>query len=128
VKSKQYSGVIPKARVFSSGPRDLPQVHRRSNHVAILPEWIDRYGLIVLMREVTISGFKANCSALLNQVQKTKQPLRVTRFGTPIAEIVPVAPQPSLTDWFGSMKGSVVILGDIISPANEEQDWEVLRD
>jgi prevent-host-death family protein len=80
------------------------------------------------MREVTISGFKANCSALLNQVQKTKQPLRVTRFGTPIAEIVPVAPQPSLTDWFGSMKGSVVILGDIISPANEEQDWEVLRD
>ena len=80
------------------------------------------------MREVTISEFKAKCFALLNQVQKTKQPLRVTRFGKPIAEIVPVAPQPKPTDWFGSMKGSIEILGDIISPASDEQDWEVLRD
>jgi prevent-host-death family protein len=128
MQSKQYSGVIPKARVFSSGPRDLPQVHRRSNHVAILPEWIDRYGLIVLMREVTISGFKANCSALLNQVQKTKQPLRVTRFGRPIAEIMPTAPEPSRADWFGSMTGTFEILGDIVSPANDEDDWQALHD
>jgi prevent-host-death family protein len=88
----------------------------------------DDHGLIDQMREVTISEFKANCFSLLNQVQKTKQPLRVTRFGRPIAEIVPIAPQPSRADWFGSMKDSIEILGDIISPANDEQDWEVLRD
>ena len=38
------------------------------------------------MKEVTISDFKANCFSLLNQVQKTKRPLRVTRFGKPILE------------------------------------------
>jgi prevent-host-death family protein len=80
------------------------------------------------MREVTISEFKAKCFSLLDQVQKTKQPLRVTRFGKPIAEIVPPAPQPSQADWIGSMKGTIEILGDIISPASDEQDWEVLRD
>jgi prevent-host-death family protein len=80
------------------------------------------------MREVTISGFKAKCFSLLNQVQKTKQPLRVTRFGKPIADIVPTVPQPSRGDWIGSMKGTMEILGDIVSPANDEDEWEVLRD
>jgi prevent-host-death family protein len=80
------------------------------------------------MREVPISEFKAKCFSLLNQVQKTKKPLRVTRFGKPIAEIVATAPQPSRADWFGSMKGTIEILGDIVSPASDEDEWEVLRD
>jgi prevent-host-death family protein len=88
----------------------------------------DDHGLIDLMREVTISKFKAKCFSLLSQVQKTQQPLRVTRFGKPIAEIVPAAPQPNRAEWIGSMKGTFEILGDIVSPANDEQDWQVLRD
>jgi prevent-host-death family protein len=80
------------------------------------------------MREVTISEFRTKCFSLLNQAQKTKKPLRVTRFGKPIAEILPTAPQPSRTDWFGSMKDTIEILGDIVSPASDEDEWEVLRD
>jgi prevent-host-death family protein len=79
------------------------------------------------MKEVTISEFKAKCFSLLDQVKKTNQPLRVTRFGKPIAEVVPASPQAGSGDWFGSMKGTFEILGDIVSPANDEQDWEVLR-
>ena len=30
--------------------------------------------------------------------------------------------------WFGSMKDTFEILGDIVSPANDEDEWEVLRD
>jgi len=30
--------------------------------------------------------------------------------------------------WIGSMKDSMEIVGDIISPANEEEEWEALRD
>ena len=80
------------------------------------------------MKEVSISEFRTKCFSLLNQVQKTKKPLRVTRLGKPIAEIVPTAPQPSRADWFGSMKGTFEILGDIVSPASDEDEWEVLRD
>lgn len=32
------------------------------------------------------------------------------------------------TGWIGSMKDSMEIVGDIISPANEEDEWEVLHD
>lgn len=37
-------------------------------------------------------------------------------------------PQPNPADWMGSMKGQIEIIGDIISPANDEDEWEVLRD
>jgi prevent-host-death family protein len=80
------------------------------------------------MQEVAISEFKAKCLSLMEQVQKTKKPLRVTRFGKPVADIVPAAPVAGPHDWFGSMKGEIEILGDIISPANDPEDWEVLRD
>jgi prevent-host-death family protein len=79
------------------------------------------------MKEIAISEFKAKCLALLDQVQKTKKPIRVTRRGRPVAEVVPATPaRPA--DWMGSMKGRMEILGDIVSPANDESDWEVLRD
>ncbi len=79
------------------------------------------------MKEIAISEFKAKCLALLEQVQKTKKPIRVTRFGKPVAEVVPPSATPS-ADWMGSMKDTIEIVGDIVSPANEESDWEALRD
>ncbi len=79
------------------------------------------------MKEVAISEFKAKCLALLEQVQKTKKPIRVIRFGKPVAEVVPPSPMPS-ADWIGSMKDTIEILGDIVSPANAESEWEALRD
>jgi len=80
------------------------------------------------MKQVAISEFKAKCLSLIDQVQKTKKPLCVTRFGKPIAQISPAPAKTAEAAWFGSMKDSIEILGDIISPANEESDWEVLRD
>lgn len=76
------------------------------------------------MEEIAISEFKTECCRWLDQVRKTKKPIRVTRFGKPIAEVVPIAP-PAAGDWMGSMKHTIEILGDFVSPAN---DWEVLRD
>ncbi len=80
------------------------------------------------MKEVAISEFKAKCLALLDQVKKTKKPIRVTRFGEPVADVIPPSAQASHGEWIGSMKDSMKILGDIVSPANDEKDWEVLRD
>ena len=80
------------------------------------------------MKEVAISEFKAKCLALLEQVCKTKQPIRITRHGRPIAEVIPPTAAADGSAWIGSMQGQMEILGDIISPASEEDDWEVLRD
>jgi prevent-host-death family protein len=80
------------------------------------------------MKEVAISEFKAKCLSLLDQVQKTKKPILVTRFGKPIAEVIPASPLAGPRDWIGSMKDTMKILGDIVSPASDEDEWEVLRD
>jgi prevent-host-death family protein len=80
------------------------------------------------MQEVAISQFKAKCLSLLEQVCKTKKPIRVTRFGKPIADVMPPSSVQRRAAWIGSMKDSIEILGDIVSPADEESDWEVLRD
>lgn len=79
------------------------------------------------MTSVPISKFKARCLALLETVHKTGVPLRVTRFGKPIADIVP-ASVPTSPDWLGSMRGSGEILGDIIGPVAPASEWEVLRE
>ena len=78
------------------------------------------------MREIANSEFKAKCLAILDEVEKTKQPIRITRRGRPVADVGPPAPAES-RDWIGSMK-EMKILGDIVSPAADEDEWEALRD
>ena len=80
------------------------------------------------MEEIAISEFKAKCLALLERIRKTRTPIRITRHGKPVAEVVPPSSVQERSAWIGSMKDSVEILGDIISPANEESEWEVVRD
>jgi hypothetical protein len=79
------------------------------------------------MQEIAISKFKATCLAVLENVRRTRQPVRVTRFGDPIAEVVPSSKNHKKKRWLGSMAGTGHIVGDIVSPAGEEKDWEVLN-
>ena len=67
------------------------------------------------MREIAISKFKATCLAVLEDVQKTRRPIRVTKFGKPVAEVVPLKPEPRKS-WLGCMAGTADILGDIVGP------------
>ena len=79
------------------------------------------------MEEIAISKFKATCLSVMERVRKTKKPVRVTRFGEPVADVVPPAPPSLPKRWIGAMAGSGRIVGDIVSPASDEQDWDVLR-
>jgi prevent-host-death family protein len=79
------------------------------------------------MEEIAISKFKATCLGVLERVNKTRQPVLVTKFGRPIAEIVPVTPANLEGSWVGGMVGTGRIVGDIVSPAADEEDWDALR-
>jgi prevent-host-death family protein len=79
------------------------------------------------MEEIAISKFKATCLAVVERVRRTKKPVLITRFGEPVAELVPPPPAPKTEDWLGSLAGTGRIVGDIVKPASEESDWEVLR-
>ena len=41
------------------------------------------------MQEIAISEFKAKCLAVIERVRSTKKPIRITRVGKPVAEVVP---------------------------------------
>ena len=79
------------------------------------------------IQEVAISEFKAKCLALLEEVDKTKIPLLVTRRGRPIAEVIPTSPNMEERDWLGSMSDSIEITGDVVSPVIEIQEIEALK-
>jgi prevent-host-death family protein len=79
------------------------------------------------MEEIAISKFKATCLAVLERVRKTGKPVLVTRFGEPVAELVPPHSSRKPRHWVGSLAATGQIIGDIVSPASEEEDWEALR-
>ncbi len=79
------------------------------------------------MEKIAVSKFKATCLAVVERVRRTKKPILITRFGVPVAEIVPAPPQKSKDDWLGALRGTGRIVGDIISPASDESDWEALQ-
>jgi len=66
------------------------------------------------METMAISKFKATCLAVLARVRRTGRPLRITRFGKPVADIVPPAPEPAPNEWLGALTGTAEIRGDIV--------------
>ncbi len=74
-----------------------------------------------------ISEFKATCLAVLARVSRTGKPVLVTRFGRPVAQIVP-PPRTSGHAWLGTLRDQGTILGDLIEPATAASEWEVLGD
>jgi len=79
------------------------------------------------MREVAISEFKAKCLSLLQEVSKTKTPLRVTRRGKAIADVIPASLEAEERSWIGSMSDSIEIVGDIVSPVVDMETIEALK-
>lgn len=79
------------------------------------------------MDTMPISKFKATCLSALERVRRTGRPLRVTRFGKPVADIVRAAPEKASRDWLGSMRGTLEIRGDIVAPSGSLVEWEALE-
>lgn len=78
------------------------------------------------MDSMPISKFKATCLAALERVRRTGRPLRVTRFGKPVADVVPPAPTASTTPRLGAMRGTLTLRDDLIEPAAPAREWDVL--
>lgn len=79
------------------------------------------------MDTVNISTFKATCLARLDRVKRTGRPLLITRKGEPVAQVNPPPPAQPKASWLGTMQTTGRIVGDIVSPATSDRDWEVLR-
>lgn len=79
-----------------------------------------------MMEQISISKFKATCLAVLDRVQTTGVSIQVTRRGQPIAEVRPTV-VAGRADWLGCMADTGRVVGDLVAPAVEAHEWEVLR-
>ncbi len=75
---------------------------------------------IVMTDKIPAGEFKAKCLQVIDEVQRLRMPIIITKRGKPVAKLVPLDEHPE--SFVGSMKGSMEIIGDIISPIDVK--WE----
>jgi prevent-host-death family protein len=76
-----------------------------------------------MSRMIKASEFKAKCLALMDEVERTGEPLVITKKGKPVAELVPH--RASRPKALGLLKDRLFITGDIISPIDVE--WDAMK-
>ena len=82
------------------------------------------HGMIEPMDEIAVSKFKATCLAALERVRRTRRPLRITRFGKPLADVMPPAEPVKGKGWLGAMRGQGQITGDLVAPVEPADAWD----
>ena len=70
------------------------------------------------------SEFRANCLKLMDEIAEAGGEIIITKHGKPISKLVPYKTAPNNQKppktFFGSDKGRIEILGDIVSPMPAE--------
>ena len=75
------------------------------------------------MKTMNASEFKAKCLAILDAVESTGEPVLILKRGRPVAQLVSPVPREEGAPQ-DRLKGTVRILGDIVSPAVPADEWE----
>jgi prevent-host-death family protein len=74
------------------------------------------------MRTMSVSEFRANCLAVIDEMSLGGEPVTITRRGVPVARLQPLSREESGSD-LGRLRGRFRDLGDIVSPVVDSQDW-----
>ena len=75
------------------------------------------------MKSVPAAKFRNQCLAVLEEVERTRLPVIVTRHGKPVVQIGPVAGARSRGR--NPLKDSIEFEGDLVAPL--EGAWDALR-
>ena len=76
----------------------------------------------VFMKQIAAAQFKAQCLAIMNQVQQSGEPVVITKRGKPVVQVIPA--KKDVDDIFGYMTGKAKIVGDIMNTVPAE-DWNL---
>ncbi len=68
--------------------------------------------------DVPAAKFKAECLKLMDLVEKTREPIIITKHGRPVAQLAPVPAEKN--SLFGYMRDTLKIRGDVVAPIAEE--------
>ena len=70
--------------------------------------------------KIPAGRFKAKCLKLMDEVRTRREEVVITKRGEPVARLVPY--DKKVAPIYGCMKGTVTILGDVVSPTGEKWD------
>ena len=76
------------------------------------------------MKTMPAAEFKAKCLRVMEEVNKYRAPVVITKKGRAVAKLVP-ADSPAI-DAFGCMAGTARIVGDVEAPVLAPEDWKAL--
>ena len=76
------------------------------------------------MRTMGAAKFKAQCLAVMDEVQAKREPVLVTKNGKPVAKLVPVDMEEDPLAIF-RFPGGIEIHGDIVGPILPLEDWNM---
>ncbi len=65
--------------------------------------------------------FKAKCLAVMDEVQKKRETIVITKHGKPVVKVVPV--EQGKDEIYGFLKGKGKITGDVVSPVLTPEEW-----
>ena len=77
------------------------------------------------MKKMAAGSFKANCLAVMDEVQAKHETVVITKRGKPVAKLVPLNTETDEIYNFLAGKGRVT--GDIVSPAISSEEWGELK-
>jgi len=69
---------------------------------------------------IAAGQFKAKCLHLLDEVQRSRKEIIITKRGRAVARLLPADEQTPPV--FGRMKDSAKVIGDLIGPTGERWD------
>ncbi len=72
--------------------------------------------------DISAAQFKAECLKLMDLVEKTREPIVITKHGRPVAQLAPVSADTD--SLFGYMKDTIKVEGDVLAPVGEK--WSAL--
>ena len=75
------------------------------------------------MKTIPAGKFKAQCLAIMDEVQAKHQAVVITKRGKPVAKLVPVEKEKDEIFGFFKNKGTIEIKGDIVAPALTPEEW-----
>ena len=73
--------------------------------------------------KIAAGQFKAQCLKLMDEVQKRRHTIVITKRGKPVAKLVPADAEPPAS-LFGHLTGRAQIVGDIVAPTGIAWDAE----
>jgi len=73
------------------------------------------------MKTIAAGRFKANCLAIMNEVNAKREPVLITKHGRPVAKLVPADEKKD--EIFGFYQGKGRVTGDVVSPVLSAEEW-----